>query len=129
MPLTRDGGYMALESDEGGTLYFTKYGTHGLWSIPTTGGPEKLVLEALSLYNWGNWTVGADGIYFLEHTAEGRLISRFDPATETVTRLQKLEPISLSYEAGLTVSLDGQWLLQARTDRAESDLVLVEAFQ
>ena len=127
--VTRDGGYLAFESADGDTLYFSKYGARGLWSVPTDGGPEKLILNALAAYDWGNWTVGEAGIYFVKRTRDGPRLHRFDPSTQAMTPLRLLAGPRLSHEPGLTVSPDGQWILYARSDRVESDIVLVEQFR
>lgn len=127
--VTTDGGYLAFESTDGKTLYFSKYGTRGLWSLPTEGGPERQILDDLASADWGNWTVGEAGIYFVGRTADGPLLNLLDPSTQTVTPLRLLAGPGLSHEPGLTLSPDGHWLLYARTDRLESDIVLVEAFR
>ncbi len=127
--VTTNGGYLALESTAGGTLYFSKYGARGLWSIATEGGRETQILDDLAVSDWGNWTVGEAGLYFIGRTADGPLLKVLDPATQAVEPLRLLAGPPLSHEPGLTVSPDGRWLLYARADRIESDIMLVEPFR
>ena len=127
--VTTNGGYLAFESMDGKALYFSKYGTRGLWSLPTEGGQETSILDDLAVFDWGNWTVGEAGIYFIGRTADGPRLNRFEPSTQTVTLLRLLTGPRLSHEPGLSLSPDGRWLLYARSDRVESDIVLVEQFR
>jgi Tol biopolymer transport system component len=127
--VTPDGGYLGFESMDGKTLYFSKYATQGLWSVPAEGGPETSILENLGLSDWGNWTVATDGLYYVTRTAQGPALLRFDPVTRETTRLHTWAGSPLSHEPGLSVSPDGQHLFFARADRIESDIVLVEQFR
>ena len=46
LPVTRQGGYVALESPDGKHLYYTKTGipenAEGIWEVPVEGGAETL---------------------------------------------------------------------------------------
>jgi Tol biopolymer transport system component len=125
MPVTKDGGYFGMESADSATLYFSQYGTPGLWRMPTSGGEATLVLDALAPSQWGNWTLGPDGIYFLDSRTTPPRLLRYDPATSTTTEMRNLPAGVLGHHPGLSISPDGQWLLFANADRVESDLVLV----
>lgn len=127
--VTRDGGYLAFESMDGDVLYFSKYGTPGLWRISTEGGAETHLLDDLTISDWGNWTVGEAGIYYVGRAGTTPTLNLFDPATREVKLLRRFDGPALSHEPGLTLSPDGTWLLYARADRVESDIVLVEQFR
>ena len=125
IPITKDGGYYGIESADGATFYFSRYGTPGLWQMPAQGGAAKLVLESLATSHWGNWTLGPDGVYFLQSQSNVPRLQRYDPTTGTLTEVVKLPPGVLGHQPGLSISPDGQWLLFANADRVESDLMLV----
>jgi Tol biopolymer transport system component len=73
--VTKHGGINGMESLDGKYLYFAKgrRDAPGLWRLQLDapfGETEEPALE--SLQNWGWWTLGGNGIFFLE--AEGALL-------------------------------------------------------
>src|SRR5262249_8684068 len=67
LQITRHGAFRPEESFDGKLLYYGKYGTHGLWSTPVSGGEERQVLGSITGMNW---TVTPGGIYFFDFTGE-----------------------------------------------------------
>ncbi len=63
VPVTRRGGYVAFESPDRHSLYYSKgRGQTSLWRVPVDGGEEQQVLE--SVY-WLSFAVVPDGIFFV----------------------------------------------------------------
>ena len=63
--MTRDGGFEAVESLDGKTLYFIRArGQSGLWSMPVAGGDVHPV-AGLEAAPRGRWDVTADGVCYL----------------------------------------------------------------
>ncbi len=64
LPVTKGGGYQALESPDGQTIYYAKdRHAPGVWSVPVNGGPELMVSDLA----WQNlWSVANDGIYYFD---------------------------------------------------------------
>ncbi len=62
--MTQQGGYQALESSDGKTLYYAKqHAGPGLWRVPVNGGQEKLVSNAV----WQNlWAMADDAIFYFD---------------------------------------------------------------
>jgi hypothetical protein len=59
--VTHHGGFAAFESPDGRFLYYAKGLTvPGLWRIPTDGGEETEVINALEAGYWGYWAVLED---------------------------------------------------------------------
>jgi hypothetical protein len=119
-PVTESGGLAAAESVSGDSLFYTKPGTPGLWMRPTGGGPERKVLNDLASDDWGNWAVTAEGLYFVRRTEGGPRVAfrRFRSGkTRTVAVLPSITGPSLA------VSPDGERLLYARIEGANSDLI------
>jgi Tol biopolymer transport system component len=76
--VTTHGGFNAFESFDGRTVYFSKFDEAGIWSIPSQGGAESIVIEGKpqTLY-WGHWALTRTGIYYTNVEAE--------PSTTVVT--------------------------------------------
>jgi hypothetical protein len=120
--VTRRGGYDAVESPDGKWLYYTKtIPISGLWRMPTAGGEEVQVLQALASY-----TVFDDGIYFLKPSGATTLLQFLALANGSI---QSLATTGKRPVGGLTVSPDRRWLLFAQMDQEGADLMLVENFR
>ena len=132
--LTRGGGYEAFPSPDGKFIYFTKTnrtGGQGIWRIPADGGADVQVSTSgvTSL-----WAVAGGNIYWCERPQAGKPghISVFNPATQQSGKLVitlSAEVIISSGSTSLTVSPDEKTILFIRTDRQDSDLMLVENFR
>ena len=72
--LTHNGGWVALESHDGQSLYYTKLGNDpGLWVLPLKGGEEKQILKSVG---FEEFEVMDDGIYYIPG-AQGETSVRF----------------------------------------------------
>ncbi len=124
--VTRAGGYVAFESWDGTSLYYTKSaGTGPLFQLPLAGGEERKVLESVVQRAFA---VTAKGIYFISaRDPEGVVALQFlELASGKTTRISVLNrPLYL----GLTASPDGRTVLYTQYDLAGSDLMLVENFR
>jgi len=119
---TWNGGLMAHESPDGSALYFTKPLKDGIWRLSKTGHEERVV-EDLSGFLWGTWTVHPQGIYYGQFTRNGPRLRRYHPSTgETID----LGPMHEFQNPGLSVSPDGRRILFSRVERGQSDLMLAE---
>jgi Tol biopolymer transport system component len=125
--VTKQGAREAFESFDGKFVYYTRgFGVPGIWKIPTAGGEEIRVLdEALQ----GFWALLDKGIYFVNPKVMPRpTIDFFDFATGRTIQIAAIEKELQLVSPSLAVSPDGRWLLYAKGDRFESDIMLVENF-
>ena len=122
--VTQDGGYMAMESTDGKTLYFSKLATDGLWKLDKDGH-EHQVLTDLQRFDWGNWQVADAGIYYYRRMQPNVELSFYSFDTGSTASVANIPPFQVSPEPGMAISPDGLRLLLTRTDRSESDLMLV----
>jgi eukaryotic-like serine/threonine-protein kinase len=124
--ITRNGGVCAHTSADGTQIYYTKGdGDSTLWTMPVSGGPERLVLP--SVMNRA-FVVFREGLYFIPHAdAQGRFAVHYlDLSTGRIT---PVSPIAGPANIGLSVSPDGRYVLYSQTNTGDSDLMLVEGFR
>ena len=113
MQVTRGGGFAAFESADGGVVYYAKDTRKpSLWSMPSNGGEEKPAIEALPPALWGNWSLGARGIYYVDGPRNA-LIQLHPYSGDAPARIAELKQPSLG-DTGLAISPDGKWVLYPR---------------
>lgn len=133
--MTAKGGFYAEESPDGKYLYFSKgRDKRGLWRRPlngSRGAPEEPVLE--SLRNWGWWTLGAHGVFFLEPENElpnAKVHLKFlDLTSRKITDLRTLEYLVFPVNAALAVSPDGRNVVVEQFENSGANIVLQENFR
>jgi len=128
--VTQHGGFAALESVDGNSLYYSKSldVLGSLWKVPVGGGEEEPAIPAAKLYTdlMVPWAVLEDGICF--NNEETRALEFFDFATRRITRKASREG-SGPWGGTISVSPDGRWILYCQVDRNEEDIMLVENFR
>lgn len=129
--VTRQGGYFAQESPDGSWIYYTRWQRHGLWRVPRGGGEEEQVLgDELAAWEWGNWAVTREGLYFVTRggdTGDGQTgVDLVLYAPESGKVLRRIPLAGTPVQPGLSLFPTGDAALLAEVDRIQSDLVLVE---
>jgi Tol biopolymer transport system component len=132
--LTHTGAFEAVPSPDGKLVYFTKQ-VHGpecaIWSVPATGGPEKLVpeLEAFNRISRG-WGVTEDGIYFMSYEdSPQQTVRLLNFKTHQITPLFTLEKQVQWGVPSLALSRDGRYVLAVQLDHAVNDFMMIENFR
>jgi len=120
--VTRGGGYAALESADGKTLFYVRPdATYSLWRMPAEGGEETPVLPALE--NWGAFDVTATAVYYAT-TDGGRSVLRrlrlVDGKDDLLLALEK------PHTFGVAAAPDDGAVLWAQLDHHASELMLIE---
>jgi Tol biopolymer transport system component len=130
VPVTREGGFYALESPDATFVYYAKERAleTRIWRVPIDGGQETQALEA-ALAGWGNLAVTSKGLYFVHHkeapAPEGSWVVMLLPAGEEEPReVVELPRFPTLGGPGLSVSPDGHWILAGQIG-IDSDLMLV----
>ncbi|WP_448547508.1 winged helix-turn-helix domain-containing protein [Thalassotalea fusca] len=67
--ITHAGGYSVQASDDGVTLYMTKFNHAGLYRHNIETGEEHIVLPEFQITSWGRWQLRGDTIYYLASDA------------------------------------------------------------
>ena len=136
--VTRNGGWVAFESHDGRSLYYTSYihdsGRQGeifttsktgdlLWVLPVGGGKERQVLESV----WYRaFVVMDDGIYYIPAPAANGSSVRFHSFTGED---REISSISQPTFQGLSVSPDRKTILFSAEVRTGSNIMVVHNFQ
>jgi Tol biopolymer transport system component len=120
-PVTANGGYAALESPDGSSIYYVKSDVPGIWQSPSDCSEETLIVPGYSPDAWGSWVVTANGLYHLRIEDGGLEIAYRDFATGET---RSIAPVPHFMPHGLSLSLDGQSLVYAQTDRQECDVMI-----
>jgi Tol biopolymer transport system component/DNA-binding winged helix-turn-helix (wHTH) protein len=123
--LTHGAGFSAFESLDGKFVIYMRLSEPGLWKVPRDGGPETALWKGPGPNNWGNWTIGNDGIYFMDSTRDGPEIELLKSGTAKVVTVAKLERPSF---CGLTVSPDNKAIVYSQRDRNQHDIRLMMGF-
>jgi Tol biopolymer transport system component len=128
--ITREGGFYAVESFDGETLYYTKPGrqshdTGPIWKVPREGGKETSVMEREILFL--DWALRPEGIYFSAKSGRKYMIDFLGFQSGKITPFFQEE--TPNKRAFLTISPDGEWFAYVQGLPQESDLMLVENFR
>jgi Tol biopolymer transport system component/DNA-binding winged helix-turn-helix (wHTH) protein len=106
-PVTSDDGIAGQESPDGKWLYFARDDENGLWRMPAAGGEAVHILDQPMACYWGYWAVSRSGVYFLDQRQSTPSISIYDPVTQRITGIAKLNRLP-SASAGLSLLPDGR---------------------
>ncbi len=122
--LTSEGGIAALESPDGGSLYYVRGDRPGLWlRNPTPDGDDTLVVGTFSPLDWSNWAVGRDAIWMVLRPEDGPpVLARYSVENHLVTSLEPLP--ALLPGSGLALAPDGAAALLSTVATARADLKL-----
>ena len=85
---------------------------------PTNSGKTRQAIEQLKL--------AKNGIYFFERRPSSVSLSHYNFDSGLEEAIATFPHYTLSHESGMTISPDGHQLLLSRTDKSESDIVLVK---
>ena len=123
--VTRNGGTLAIESDDRRTLYFSKAGQGGvsLWEMRLPDGEERQVVESLN--DLVSFAPSKLGIFYVPRTnltaaAAIEFVDFALRATTTIARMNK--PLMV----GMSAHPDGRSLLYSQVDREECDLIMLQ---
>ena len=130
--VTQGGGFEAIESSDGKTLYFLPTrDTQGLWSMPVSGGAGEPV-PGLEAATSGRWAVTEAGVCYGEMTRpwNNNAILCWNSSTRKSLKMGTMEKPAGSFAPPtFAASRDGKRFLWTQSDQRGSDLVLVENFR
>lgn len=122
--ITRGGGVDPMESMDGKTLYYFKSQSDpGIWSVPVSGGEERMLIAGVLMEQWAVTSLGILYLDRLVHAAHTP-VKAFDPASGTSRALTSVP--CANYCVLFTATPDGRRLLWGAIERDQSDTRLVE---
>jgi Tol biopolymer transport system component len=128
--VTRNGGRETYESPDGTTVYYTKLGVPGIWSVPVSGGEETRLLASGMQ---GHWAVYDEGIYLLNSRSMPPVIESFGfraPGIERVAALpREMIPFDGFAASAIAASRDGRSILYVQADQTQSEIMVLEKFR
>jgi Tol biopolymer transport system component/DNA-binding winged helix-turn-helix (wHTH) protein len=127
LQVTKDGGFNAHESNDGKSVYFAKFDEAGIWTIPSQGGAERLVVtDKPQVLYWGHWALTEAGLYLLNAEAEPRArIEFYDFATQKISPILTLEKRPAFGHPSLSATADGRTIYFSQWDQ-QSVIKMVE---
>lgn len=127
--VTKQGGFVGVESYDGKWLYYVKADVSGTWRIPLNAeGSEQKILDEPRVDYWGYWSLTRNGIYFLNPLSSPAILEFAGLTGQHRVRIHTLEHTPPPY-AGLTVAPDERSLLYSDRTEVESHVTLVNDFR
>jgi Tol biopolymer transport system component/DNA-binding winged helix-turn-helix (wHTH) protein len=129
LQLTKGGGFFPFESYDGLTIYFSKPGEAGVWSVPASGGTESQVVAGKPQYGYMQyWAIAGTGLYLLNAEAEPRpRIEFYDFATHRISPVLALEK-KPAPASNLSATADGRTLYYGQSD-PQSAIMMMEVLR
>jgi Tol biopolymer transport system component len=124
------GAGQPIESADGKYVYFRS--RRGIWRIPTAGGEEEeAFVPEHDMWGPSNMQPTKKGIYYTEFERSDRMmvVSFYDFATKKSSIVFRMRNADWGGGAGFSVSPDGKYILYARVDQSQTNLMLVENFR
>lgn len=118
-------GISAMPSADGRALFVVKPASRGIWRRDMPSGSERLVVDDLDPMDQDNWTLTRDAIYYVARPLNAP--ARLRKVDLTTGRSTDITPLpNLLQNSGLAVSPDERFLIFARIDRLDSDIVAID---
>jgi Tol biopolymer transport system component len=132
--LARQGGMaQPIESADGKWVFFR--GRHSFWRVPVTGGePEEFINPDHDLLWSTTIQPVKKGVYYTEWERGARTmaVSMYDfgsKKSSVVFRLKGSRGFDFGQSSAYSISPDGKYLLYARIDQSQTNLMVVDGFR
>jgi Tol biopolymer transport system component/DNA-binding winged helix-turn-helix (wHTH) protein len=91
-----ENGLYGKMSKAGDYFFYVKKGEAGLWQHNLTNGSQQLIIPELEDFNWGNWDLSSEGIYYLTSNSSVDVINFYNLQTEESYPLAKIPKLTIS---------------------------------
>jgi Tol biopolymer transport system component len=132
-----NGSYDPFESPDGRYLYHGSVSSPGIWrsllaprradGSLANQSPEA-IRETMSMTGHRFWTLGQDGIYFVDAKTTPPVLKFVDLASRKVTVLTTLARPPAKFTRGLAISPDGRYALYCQDDVDRNEIRVVGNF-
>ena len=128
--VTQDGGFRAMESQDGRWLYYFKIATGGLYRLPSDGGTPAAVLPSYPSSFWGRWSlIGGKVLYFAlresDKGADPTELRLFDPSNGKDSAVATTPFPAVRWDGAIDASPDGRFALVSLLEREGSEIHLL----
>jgi Tol biopolymer transport system component/DNA-binding winged helix-turn-helix (wHTH) protein len=89
-------GLYGKMSKSGDYFFYVKKGEAGLWQHNINTGSQQLIIPELEDFNWGNWDLSSEGIYYLTSNSSVDVINFYNLNTEESYPLAKVPKLTIS---------------------------------
>ena len=128
--VTRDGGFGAMESSDGRTLYYVgDMAATSIWRMPVAGSSHSAVIDSVGQRLWGYWTVSPHYVMYFHRRSpndSSAEILGLNPATGKTHHLGATERAPEAGGKGLSISPDERWIVYAQRDIYQTSIMLAE---
>ena len=127
--VTRGGGFAALESADGKSIYYAKTASDpDIWRMRLEEHQEAAVFPRLHTQQWTGWALTDKGIFFVrEGPIEGPILRFLDFGTAHVKDVASLE--KQGWPLSISASADGAFVVYQQADLEISNIMLLENFR
>jgi Tol biopolymer transport system component len=127
----QNGAGQPVESADGKYVYFRS--RRGIWRVPTAPGGEEEEAFVPEHDMWGpaNMQPAKKGVYYteFERSARATVVSFYDFSSKKSSIVFRMKNAEWGSGAGFSVSPDGKYILYARVDQSQTNLMLVENYR
>jgi len=128
--VTWDGGFGAMESADGRTLYYVRdMATTSIWRMPVAGGAPTAVIDSVGQRLWGYWAISPHYLMYFHRrspTDTGAEVLGLNLASGEVHHVGAAERAPEAGGGGLSISPDERWIVYAQRDIYQTSIMLAE---
>ena len=124
--ITDNGGFYGIEGPDGKFFFYSKHRTNGIWrrSTTSTQTKEELIIQDVSVFDWANWVVTAEGIFFVNRQPTNHL-EFYDFSSGQIQMMSDTtKSVRFFGSSSITVSSDGKMVYYSRPDSWVSDIMM-----
>lgn len=116
---------MGSRPDPPGTMRVVPFTTYPGAKLDPAISPD---VRQVAFVSWGHWTVGKDGMYFIDETGQKPTLELYRYTDGKVSRIATLERAVPPGEPALDVSPDGRHVVVLHI-QSDVDIMIIENFR
>jgi len=122
--VTNSGGYAAVDSSDGKSLYFSKWNQDGLWRMVLPDGKPELIRSGY----YSDFAIASDQLYLVSESNTNGHSFAVSAVNLNDGQVHQVFSDHARYGGSMAVSPGGRFLTLARYDDESADLMIVNGF-